>query len=235
MKALFIQHDHISPPGPVADRLEHHGFEIEMQLVVPEAQHRTPNVHFEFPDIANYDLLIPMGAPWGAWDDGCIGNWLQPELDWVRNAVLSDKPVLGICFGGQLMARALGGSVAKAPNCEIGWKDIWTDRPDIVSSGPWYQFHYDRWVTPPGAVEIARNPFAPQAFIFNRSLALQFHPELIGSALQGWLDWDGRQLVIDDGQDPDVMMAQTLAYEEAATKRTYDLVDAFLKDVAKLI
>jgi GMP synthase-like glutamine amidotransferase len=235
MKALFIQHDHISPPGPVADRLEHHGFEIEMQLVVPEAQHRTPNVHFEFPDVNKYDLLIPMGAPWGAWDDGCIGNWLQPELDWVRNAVLSDKPVLGICFGGQLMARALGGSVARALNCEIGWKDIWTDRPDIVSSGPWYQFHYDRWVTPPGAVEVARNPFAPQAFIYNRSLALQFHPELIVSALQGWLDWDGRQLVIDDGQDPDVMMAQTLAYEEAATKRTYDLVDAFLKDIAKLI
>lgn len=235
MKALFIQHDHISPPGPVADRLRHHGFEVVEQLVVPESSFRTPNVHFEFPDINDYDLIIPLGAPWGAWDDGCIGNWLQPEVEWVGSAVTSGKPVLGICFGGQLMARALGGSVGRAPNCEIGWKDVWTDRPDIVPSGPWFQFHYDRWVVPPGATEIARNPFASQAFIVNNSLALQFHPELIGSALQGWLDWDGWGLVEKDGQDPAVMMAQTYAYEEAATARTYALIDGFLKHVAKLI
>ena len=235
MKALFIQHDHISPPGPVADRLRHHGFDIVEQLVVPESSFRTPNVHFEFPDINDYDLIIPLGAPWGAWDDGCIGNWLQPEVEWVRNAVTSGKPVLGICFGGQLIARALGGSVGRAPNCEIGWKVVWTDRPDIVPSGPWFQFHYDRWVVPPGATEIARNPFASQAFIINNSLALQFHPELIGSALQGWLDWDGWGLVEKDGQDPAVMMAQTYAYEEAATARTNALIDGFLKHVAKLI
>lgn len=235
MKALFIQHDHISPPGPVADRLRHHGFDVVEQLVVPEASFRTPNVTFEFPNLDDYDLIIPLGAPWGAWDDACIGNWLQPEVEWIREAVTSGKPVLGICFGGQLISRALGGTVGRAPNCEIGWKDVWTDRPDIVPSGPWFQFHYDRWTVPAGATEIARNPFASQAFIVNRSLALQFHPELIGSALQGWLDWDGRGLVEKDGQDPDIMMAQTYAYEEAATARTYALIDGFLKHVAKLI
>ncbi len=235
MKALFIQHDHISPPGPVADRLRHHGFDVVEQLVVPESEFRTPNVTFEFPNLDDYDLIIPLGAPWGAWDDACIGNWLQPELDWIRTAVETNKPVLGICFGGQLIARAMGGSVGRAPNCEIGWKDVWTDRPDIVSSGPWFQFHYDRWQLPPGATEIARNPFASQAFIINKSLALQFHPELIGSALQGWLDWDGRGLVEKDGQDPDIMMAQTRAYEEAATARTNSLIDGFLRDVAGLI
>ncbi|MEY3473229.1 MAG: hypothetical protein RLY22_732 [Actinomycetota bacterium] len=235
MKALFIQHDHISPPGPVADRLRHHGFEIVEELVVPESSFREPNVHYEFPNLDQYDLIIPLGAPWGAWDDACIGNWLQPELDWIRTAVETNKPVLGICFGGQLIARAMGGSVGRAPACEIGWKDVWTDRPEIVPSGPWFQFHYDRWVVPPGATEIARNPFASQAFILNKSLALQFHPELIGSALQGWLDWDGRELVEKDGQDPDVMMAQTYAYEEAATARTNSLIDGFLRDVAGLI
>jgi GMP synthase-like glutamine amidotransferase len=235
MKALFIQHDHISPPGPVADRLRHHGFEIDEKLVVPESSFRNPNVHFDFPNLGDYDLIIPLGAPWGAWDDGCIGNWLQPELDWIRTAVETNKPVLGICFGGQLIARAMGGSVGRAPNCEIGWKDVWTDRPDLVSSGPWFQFHYDRWVLPAGATEIARNPFASQAFIINRSLAVQFHPELIGTALQGWLDWDGRELVEKDGQDPDVMLAQTHAYEEAATARTNSLIDGFLREVAGLI
>jgi GMP synthase-like glutamine amidotransferase len=192
-------------------------------------------VHYEFPNLNDFDLIIPLGAPWGAWDDACIGNWLQPELDWVRTAVEGNKPVLGICFGGQLIARAMGGSVGRAPACEIGWKDVWTDNPELVPSGPWFQFHYDRWVVPPGAKEIARNPFASQAFTLNKSLAVQFHPELIGSALQGWLDWDGRALVEKDGQDPDVMMAQTYAYEEAATARTYKLVDGFLRDIAGLI
>jgi GMP synthase-like glutamine amidotransferase len=219
----------------VADRLRHHGFEIVEELVVPESSFHEPNVHYVFPNLDDYDLIIPLGAPWGAWDDACIGNWLQPELDWIRTAVETNKPVLGICFGGQLIARSMGGSVGRAPTCEIGWKDVWTDRPEIVPSGPWFQFHYDRWELPPGAIEIARNPLASQAFILNRSLALQFHPELIGSALQGWLDWGGRSLVEKDGQDPDVMMAQTYAYEEAATARTNSLIDGFLRDVAGLI
>jgi GMP synthase-like glutamine amidotransferase len=183
MKALFIQHDHVSPPGPVAERLRHHGYETLETLVVPESRFREPNVTFEFPPLDEYDLLIPLGSPWGAWDDACIGNWLLPELDWIREAVSSGKPVLGICFGGQLVARAMGGSVAPGPMHEIGWTYIWSDRPDIVSNGPWFQFHYDRWVVPPGGVEIARSPIASQAFIINRTLALQFHPELTSDAL----------------------------------------------------
>lgn len=235
MKALFIQHDHVSPTGPVSERLREHGFETIEQLVVPESQFRTPNVKFEFPNLDDYDLIVPMGAPWGAWDDACIGNWLQPELDWIRDAVQSNKPVLGICFGGQLIARAMGGSVAPGPQCEIGWKNIWSDRHELVSDGPWFQFHYDRWVVPPGATEIARNPIASQAFVMNRALALQFHPEIDTAALTGWLKLDGDQAVIRDGQDPDIMLAQTRAYEAEARARTFDLVDGFLRNVAKLI
>ncbi|MFM6971971.1 MAG: type 1 glutamine amidotransferase, partial [Rhodoluna sp.] len=162
MKALFIQHDHVSPSGPVAERLRHHGYEIIEKVVVPPEQFDTPNVTFEFPSLDDYDLIIPMGAPWGAWDDACIGNWLQPEIAWIKEAVTSGKPVLGICFGGQLVARAMGGSVGRAPKSEIGWKTIWSDRPEIFGNGPWFQFHYDRWQVPPTAVEIARNPVASQ-------------------------------------------------------------------------
>lgn len=69
MKALIIEHDHISPPDPVADRLRHHGFEITEQAVVTEGKHRTLNISFEFPDPTQFDLIIALGAPWGAWDD----------------------------------------------------------------------------------------------------------------------------------------------------------------------
>ena len=237
MRALFIQHDHISPLGPVGDRLAEHGFEIETQMVVSEENFETPNVAFEFPNIDNYDLIVPLGAPWGAWDDACIGNWLQPELEWIKNAVLSNKPVLGICFGGQLIARALGGSVARSPKPEIGWTYIHSDDHSMVSNGPWFQFHYDRWSLPEGMgiKEIARNPVSPQAYVVNKTLGLQFHPELDSTALAGWLKWGGTEEVSKDGQDPAVMMKQTIAEDDAARQRTYALVDNFLQKVAKLI
>jgi hypothetical protein len=81
MKVLFVQHDHVSPLGPVGERFQQLGFEIETMLVVPEEKYREPNIEVSFPDYSNYDVIIPLGSPWGAWDDACIGNWLQPELN----------------------------------------------------------------------------------------------------------------------------------------------------------
>lgn len=235
MRALIIQHDHVSPSGPVGDRLRQHGFEVDERTVVPADFFAAPNVEFAFPNLDDYDVIIPMGAPWGAWDDECIGTWLTPEIEWIRTAVSSGKAVLGICFGGQLIARAMGGSVARAPHNEIGWVSVWSDRPELVSHGPWFQFHYDQWQLPPEALEIARNPIASQAFLLNNSLALQFHPEVTRDSLEGWLDWGGYDKVAEDGQDGQIMLAQTAAYEAEARQRTYDLIDAFLRDVAHLI
>ena len=235
MKALVIQHDHVSPTGPVGRRLEHHGFDITEFLVVPKESFTEPNVTVNFPDPDNFDLVVFLGAPWGAWDDGCIGNWLTPELELMKKLVTEDKPVLGICFGGQLMARALGGTVAPGQHPEIGWTYIHSDEPELVGNGPWFQFHYDRFTVPPGAKEIARNPVAPQAFTIKKSLGVQFHPELDSAALKGWLDEGGTSQVIKDNQDPEVMLAQTKAEDAAGQARTYELIDAFLTKVAKLV
>ena len=235
MKALIVQHDHVSPTGAVGRRLVHHGFDVDEFLVVPEENFLTPNRAVMFPPGENYDLVVPLGAPWGAWDDNCIGNWLIPEIEWIRGLVESDKPILGICFGGQLVARAMGGPVAPGPHPEIGWTNIWSDRPELVSNGPWFQFHYDQWSVPPGAVEIARNPAASQAFIINKTLAVQFHPEIEAPGLRGWLDWGGDKKVIEAGLNPVIMMAQTVTEGASAEARTNALVDAYLRDIAGLI
>jgi GMP synthase-like glutamine amidotransferase len=88
---------------------------------------------------------------------------------------------------------------------------------------------------PAGVKEIARNPVSSQAFVVNKTLGVQFHPELDSAGLKGWLDWGGAKKVEEDGQDPSVMMRQTIAENEAAKQRTFELVDNFLSKVAKLI
>ena len=231
MRVLFLQHDHLSPPGPVGDGFADRGYDIAELLVVGEEHYYEPNQPFTFPDPTDYDVLVPMGSPWGAWEDDRIGNWLLPELQWLRDADSAGVPVLGLCFGGQILARAHGGSVQRAPDCEIGWTSIWTDEPDLVESGPWFEFHYDRWSLPPGAREIARTTRASQAFVLRRNLALQFHPEVTAEALASWFETDGRTLIAKDGQDPDLLLAFTKAEENRAADRARRLVNNFLDQV----
>lgn len=232
MRVLFLEHDHVSPPGPVAERFDDRGFEVVERIVVAPENFRSPNKPFDFPDPREFDAIVPMGAPWGAWDDDRIGAWLLPEIEWLQEADRHGVPVLGICFGGQLLARVHGGSVSRAPRPEIGWISIMTRDADLVGPGPWFQFHYDRWQLPPGAEEVARNSRASQAFVLRRNLAVQFHPEVTAATLRGWYDLDGRELVLADDQDPDVLLEHSLAEEESARQRAHALVDAFLDRIA---
>jgi GMP synthase-like glutamine amidotransferase len=232
MQALFLQHDHVSPPGPIAERFAHRGYEVVEAVVVAPEHFHTPNQPYEFPDPREYDALVVMGAPWGAWDDETIGKWLLPEIEWLREADACGVPVFGICFGGQLLARVHGGSVARSPKPEIGWTSIWTQEPGLVGPGPWFEWHYDRWQVPPGAREIARNSVSSQAFVLRKNLAVQFHPELTAAGLHGWLENGGRALVEKDGQDPAILYQHTLAEGEDGAGRAHALVDAFLDQIA---
>lgn len=234
MRALFLQHDHVSPPGPVAQAFADRGFEIVEQVVVSADNYEHPNVKFDHPNPTDFDVLVPMGAPWGAWDDACIGTWLTPELDWLRAAQAADVPIFGICFGGQALARALGGSVAPGPRAEIGWHVIQSDDTEFIPNGPWFQWHYDRWQLPPGATEIARSAIASQAYVIGRSLAVQFHPEVMSTTLEAWLQTDGEPALIADGQDPQTLVRMCRAFDADATQRAHDLVGQFLTRVAGL-
>jgi GMP synthase-like glutamine amidotransferase len=174
-----------------------------------------------------------MGAPWGAWEDERIGNWLLPELKFMRDVHNAGVPILGICFGGQLMARALGGSVGRSPQAEIGWYDVQSSDESLISKGPWFQYHWDRWTTPAGATEIARTDIGPQAFTFGRTLALQFHPEIDPYVLDLWLEMEGGRAEVEgEGVVVQELRRQTRAQESDSNKRAYDLVDQFLDRIA---
>jgi GMP synthase-like glutamine amidotransferase len=185
-----------------------------------------------FPDFTAFDAVVAMGAPWSAYDHALIGSWVVPELERLREADAAGVPVLGICFGGQLLAAAHGGAVAASPSPEIGWTLVATDDETLVPGGPWFQWHFDRWALPPGAVEIARNAAASQAFVLRRNLAVQFHPELTGDMLAGWLRQGGAAAVAARGIDPAELASRTERESAGAARRAHRLVDGFLARVA---
>lgn len=226
MRALFIEHDHAGMPGPIAERFAHHGYDIVERVVVPAERFDTPNVEFEFPDPSEFDVLVPMGAPWGAWNDDQIGSWLTPELAWLRKADELGIPVLGICFGGQTLARAHGGSVFRGNRPEIGWSTVMSSVPELA--GRWFQFHYDQWTTPPDAQSLAENALAPQAFSLRKNLALQFHPEVTSETLESWLGNGAGPHIVKDGQDPDFLLRHLRELDPESIARAHALVDYFI-------
>jgi GMP synthase-like glutamine amidotransferase len=232
-RALFIEHDPVSPGGQVWKRFQQRGFEIVRFNIVPPEHFHTPNVSVQFPDFTAYDVLVPMGAPWGVWQEDLIGNWLLPELSLIRSAHAAGIPILGICFGGQLMARALGGSVAPGPQSEVGWTEVRTHARDGFPPGPWFESHNDRWQLPPGAIELASTELASQAFRLDRTLAVQFHPEINPETLEVWLRNGDDIKLAAHGVDVPALVARTAQIQYEAAKRTHALVDYFLDQVAR--
>ena len=233
MRALFIEHDHVSEGGPIWAQFEKRGYEITRFYIVDEANFNQPNVSVVWPDVSAYDVVVLMGSPWGVWEDERIGNWLLPELALMKSVHNAGTPILGICFGGQLMARVLGGSVARGPKAEVGWFEIESNNETLIPKGPWFQYHWDCWTTPPGASEIAKTNLSPQAFTFGRTLALQFHPEIDAAVLDTWLRMEGGCVEIEgEGVNVEILRAETKNEEPRSNQRAYDLVDQFLDQIA---
>lgn len=232
MKALVIAHDHLSGTGLLAAALDDAGIDPTTLLVVSADRFATPDVAVDFPSARGFDLVVSLGAPWSVYDEARLGAWVGGEQQLLRDADGAGVPVLGICFGGQQLAAAHGGSVTRAERPEIGWLDVDTDDAGLVESGPWFEWHYDAWQTPPGAREFARTATAVQAFTLRRNLAVQFHPEANEKIVLGWLDNGGAGQAREHGVDPDELLAATVAAEPAAAERAARLLSRFLEQVA---
>lgn len=231
MRALFIQQDHVSPPGPVGDALVERGYEIVEFNVVPEERFDDPHLSVEFPDPREFDLIVPMGAVWAVYDADKI-HWIAQELELLRTAHESGVSILGLCFGGQALAAALGGAVRPAGGTEVGWTVVDTDDADLVAPGPWFEWHSDLLDPPPGATVVARTELCPQAFVIGHSMGVQFHPELTPTQLESWLAHGGRTYLEDHDIDADALLSETRGTASAAAKRTRTLVNRFLDTVA---
>ena len=147
----------------------------------------------DLPGAGDVDAIAVLGSTEGAWDDGV--PWLADEMALLRDADRRGTPILGICFGGQVLARVLGGRVGPGDRPENGWLTVATDEPATVATGPWMEFHFDTFTTPPGAERLATSALCDQAFRAGPHLGVQFHPEITPAAFETWARrWAGTEL-----------------------------------------
>ncbi|HYZ66886.1 MAG TPA: type 1 glutamine amidotransferase [Mycobacterium sp.] len=231
-KVLYIYNEHLATEALLGEAFADSGFGVDTFEVVPAERVDSPAVDVTFPDPTGYDVIVPLGARWPVYDDALRRTWVGAETQLLREAADAGVALLGVCFGGQLLAEAFGGSVTRSSTPEIGWHDVDTDHPDLVPGGPWFQWHFDRWTLPPGATEIARTANASQAFVLDRALALQFHPEINLKLLDSWLNDDRDGEVVGAGLSHDQLRDRTIELADDAAARIRGLVQGFLTHVA---
>lgn len=155
----------------------------------------TPKQPIPVEEILDADLLIIMGGPMGVYEAE-EHPYLLEEIKVARARLEKDKPVLGVCLGAQIIAKALGAEVYPGPNGkEVGWLPIQlTDEGQespLVHLAPektsLFHWHGDTFDLPMGAVRLARSAlYQNQAFRYGRNaLGVQFHPEVSEVQISG--------------------------------------------------
>ncbi len=179
MKIHYLQHVEFETPANILKWAENKGFPVT-------------GTHFykneKLPELEDFDFLVVMGGPMGIYDEEDY-PYLKEEKKFIKEAIKSNKKVLGICLGAQLIADVLGGKVYKNSYKEIGWflvkltKDaekskIFNDFPDEFTGFHW---HGDTFDIPRDAVHTVYSEGCKnQAFEYNggKVVALQFHLEV---------------------------------------------------------
>jgi len=160
----------------------------------------------------SYDAYMIFGGAMHP-DQEDTHTWITEEIVWLAQLVADRRPILGVCLGVQLLARAAGADVRRLDVPEIGWIDVELNdagvADPVLGSMPqrfpalvWHQYTYD---VPAGAVELARTGRTTQGFrLGDACWGVQFHPEVTAAQLDGWLaDPD------DPAPDPEGLRAET--------------------------
>jgi GMP synthase (glutamine-hydrolysing) len=163
-----------------------------------------------------FDGVVISGSQTSVYDDD---EWIHEATEWVRRVHRAGVPVLGICWGHQLLAQALGGRVVDMGTHELGYKQIVRLGDDPLFEGVPTEFtsfetHTDRVAElPSGAVALARNDRGVQAFRVDHTYGVQFHPEYdretaVWVTERKDLSDDRRQAVLDGITDESVEAAR---------------------------
>jgi GMP synthase-like glutamine amidotransferase len=178
------------------------------------------------------DLVILLGSVWtmtrpmtGPEDPSGAADAIAAETALVQRRVAQDRPLLGICFGGQLLSTALGARVARQAAAHIAWETPQTAMDELRA--PWMLLHNDAFTVPPGAELLAEAHHAPIAFRQGRAWGVQFHPEVDADILA--------RMFADVGTSPEVAAPHVDAVRgraDAQREESTRLFDRFWTEVA---
>ena len=228
MRTLQIQHDTTNLLGSFQEPLAAAG-EIEIWRTWLD---RPPA------DLSAYDAVVLMGGV-AMPDQDDIHPWIPAELQLLREGLERELPMLGVCFGGQVLARAAGAAVGPARASEIGWCDIGLlsageEDPLIGPLGVGYrafQWHHYGFEIPPTAVPLAFNQESDQAYRVGRAAwGLQFHIEADRSTVDWWIE-AGRNDLDAHGVDVPALRRETYERIEANAAAAAALAERFVEIV----
>jgi GMP synthase (glutamine-hydrolysing) len=187
MKAVIIQHVAFESLGNIEKHLFEHGFDIE---IMNAAQDKIIGILESQPD-----LLVILGGPISV-NDVVDYPFIEDELIVLQQRLTLGLPVLGICLGAQLIAKALGANVYPSDGKEIGWGGLALENTEFFPAMEHLSqentnvlhWHGETFDLPEGAVRLASSPKCMnQAFLFGgNTLALQFHPEATERDMESW-------------------------------------------------
>ena len=206
---LILSHGDLGPAALLGEWLEERGRPFEVHDVS-----KAP-----VPALGDAPFVASLGSEESA-NDASLA-WIATELALLREAVASDVPVLGLCFGGQALCLALGGEVSTAAPPQIGWFEISGE----IAPGPWFHWHYEQLSVPPGARELARSAAGPAAFRTGPHLGVQFHPEVTADVVADWSRSVEELAAL--GIDPAALVEETRRRAPRARPHAFELFDAW--------
>jgi GMP synthase (glutamine-hydrolysing) len=185
-RILVYQHMASDNPGLIGEALLRKGIAMDINYLYQGETVRDPSA---------YDALVIMGGDMNVYQEEQF-PWLAVETRFIRQAALSGQAILGICLGGQLLARALGAIVRLGGAPELGLTEI--ELTEAGLADPLFEgllsveatvWHDDTFDIPAGAVVLASSAgCANQAFRYGeRAYGLQFHPEVTPAILEDWI------------------------------------------------
>jgi GMP synthase (glutamine-hydrolysing) len=194
------------------------------------------------PSPDDFDALMIFGGSMHV-DQNGEHQWLDPEKEFLREALARAVPMLGVCLGSQLVAEAAGAQPHRISDPEIGWYDVEITEAGAVDPllGPLapsvelFEWHHYAAPLPPGAVELARTPACVQAFRIEGKPAwgLQFHAEVTRANLWSWLDgWENAEAV-HTSLDPERIRAASEQRIEEQNEIGRGIAERFLAEAAR--
>jgi GMP synthase-like glutamine amidotransferase len=175
-----------------------------------------------FPDPHALDVVVSLGSDRSI--PASHEPWIAPEIEFLRSAHECHVPVLGICFGAQALASALGGEVSHAAQLALDWTTLDTHDGALISTGPWLRWHEDILTVPPGARELASVGSVPLAFVHGSSVGVQFHPEVDAELAHAWIE-DSRRTLSERAVDLAALRRQVAHAAPGAPARAHELFD----------